>query len=94
MSEKRAAEGAPEVAEKKAKHEEEEEEDLAEEEDLDEEEEGDEGEEEEDDEGMSGDSGVRGILSIFFLIREGAYLKGVWGNLLGGIMRNIDFRVY
>ena len=51
MSEKRAAEGAPEVAEKKAKHEEEEEEDLAEEEDLDEEEEN-EGEEEEDDEGM------------------------------------------
>ena len=50
MSEKRAAEGAPEVAEKKAKHAEEEEEDLAEEEDLDEEEENEE-EGEEDDEG-------------------------------------------
>lgn len=51
MSEKRAAEGAPEVAEKKAKRAEEEEEDLAEEEDLDDEEEENEEEGEEDDEG-------------------------------------------
>merc|ERR1712025_639173 len=57
MSEKRAAEGAPEIAEKKAKHAEDEEENVAEEEDIEEEEneeEGD-GEEGEDEEGEEDD---------------------------------------
>ena len=53
MSEKRAAEAAPEVAEKKAKHAEDEEENVAEEEDIEEEEDGEEGDEEEDVEGVS-----------------------------------------
>ena len=52
MSEKRAAEAAPEVAEKKAKHAEDEEENVAEEEDIEEEEDGEEGDEEEDVEGV------------------------------------------
>ena len=52
MSEKRAAETAPEVAEKKAKHAENEEENVAEEEDIEEEEDGEEGDEEEDVEGV------------------------------------------
>ena len=80
MSEKRAAEGAPEVAEKKAKHEEEEEEDLAEEEDLDEEEEGDEGEEEEDDEGMSGVMGIGVRCGVFFIIRNNRILGENFGE--------------
>ena len=53
MSEKRAAEGAPEIAEKKAKHAEDEEENVAEEEDIEEEENEEEGDEEEDVEGVS-----------------------------------------
>ena len=53
MSAKRAAEGAPEVAEKKAKQAEDEEENVAEEEDIEEEEEGEEGDDEEDVEGVS-----------------------------------------
>ena len=52
MSEKRAAEGAPEVAEKKAKHAEDEEENVAEEEDIEEEENEEEGDDEEDVEGV------------------------------------------
>ena len=53
MSEKRAAEGAPEIAEKKAKHAEDEEENVAEEEDIEEEENEEEGDEEDDVEGVS-----------------------------------------
>merc|ERR1712029_249808 len=51
MSEKRAAEGAPEIAEKKAKHAEDEEENVAEEENIEEEEDEEEGDEEDDVEG-------------------------------------------
>ena len=53
MSAKRAAEGAPEVAEKKAKQAEDEEENVAEEEDIEEEENDEEGDDEEDVEGVS-----------------------------------------
>ena len=53
MSEKRAAEGAPEIAEKKAKHAEDEEENVAEEENIEEEEDEEEGDEEDDVEGVS-----------------------------------------
>ena len=68
MSEKRAAEAAPEVAEKKAKHAEDEEENVAEEEDIEEEEDGEEGDEEEDVEGVSVTriNRTRDILLIYF----------------------------
>ena len=63
MSEKRAAEGAPEIAEKKAKHAEDEEENVAEEEDIEEEENEEEGDEEEDVEGVSFYYNLKNMLS-------------------------------
>ena len=71
MSEKRAAEGAPEVAEKKAKHAEDEEENVAEEEDIEEEENDEEGDDEEDVEGVSAQIPIVGINCLHHLITGG-----------------------